>query len=61
MKQDRPSLTAYKVAMMRAAHQVLDTPKIFEVDYPATGMKASATECGKNLYTRLFDLRSHGL
>ena len=30
MKQDRPSLTAYKVAIMRAAHQILDNPKVFE-------------------------------
>lgn len=30
MKQKNPSLTAYKVAMMRAAHQVLDNPKVFE-------------------------------
>ncbi len=30
MKQDSPSLTAKKVAMMRAAHQILDNPKIFE-------------------------------
>ncbi len=30
MKQNSPSLTANKVAMMRAAHQILDNPKIFE-------------------------------
>ena len=30
MKQNCPSLTAYKVAMMRAAHQILDTPKVLE-------------------------------
>jgi methyltransferase (TIGR00027 family) len=30
MKQNRPSLTAYKVAIMRAAHQILDNPKVFE-------------------------------
>ena len=30
MKQDRPSLTAYKVAVMRAAHRILDNPKVFE-------------------------------
>jgi len=30
MKQNNPSLTAYKVAMMRAAHQILDNPKVFE-------------------------------
>ncbi len=30
MKQDRPSLTAHKVAMMRAAHQILDNPTVFE-------------------------------
>jgi methyltransferase (TIGR00027 family) len=36
MEQNFPSLTAYKVAMMRAAHQILDNPKVFEVDHPAT-------------------------
>jgi methyltransferase (TIGR00027 family) len=30
MKQNSPSLTAYKVAMMRAAHQILDNPRVFE-------------------------------
>ena len=30
MKQNNPSLTAYKVAMMRAVHQVLDIPKVFD-------------------------------
>ncbi len=30
MKQDHHSLTAYKVALMRAAHQVIDTPIVFE-------------------------------
>ncbi|MCF6248737.1 MAG: class I SAM-dependent methyltransferase [Desulfobacula sp.] len=30
MKQNCPSLTAKKVAVMRAAHQILDSPKIFE-------------------------------
>jgi O-methyltransferase involved in polyketide biosynthesis len=30
VKQNRPSLTAYKVAIMRAAHQILDNPKVFE-------------------------------
>jgi methyltransferase (TIGR00027 family) len=30
MKQNGPSLTARKVAMMRAAHQILDSPKVFE-------------------------------
>jgi len=30
MKQNSPSLTANKVAMMRAAHQIFDNPKIFE-------------------------------
>jgi len=30
MKQNSPSLTANKVAMMRATHQILDNPKIFE-------------------------------
>ena len=30
MEQNNPSLTAYKVAMMRATHQVLDNPKVLE-------------------------------
>jgi methyltransferase (TIGR00027 family) len=30
MKQNSPSLTAYQSALMRAAHQVLDDPKVFE-------------------------------
>jgi methyltransferase (TIGR00027 family) len=30
MKQNSSSLTANKVAMMRAAHQLLDNPKVFE-------------------------------
>jgi methyltransferase (TIGR00027 family) len=30
MKEDRPSLTAQRVAMRRAAHQLLDDPKVFD-------------------------------
>jgi O-methyltransferase involved in polyketide biosynthesis len=30
MKQNCPSITAHKVAMMRAAHQIFDNPKVFE-------------------------------
>lgn len=30
MKEDRPSATAQRVAMRRAAHQLLDDPKIFD-------------------------------
>ena len=30
MKQNSPSVTAYKVAVMRAAHQLIDNPKIFQ-------------------------------
>jgi methyltransferase (TIGR00027 family) len=30
MEQNNPSLTAYKVAMMRAIHQVLDHPRVLE-------------------------------
>ena len=30
MKPNRPSLTAHRVAMMRAAHQILDRPLVFE-------------------------------
>jgi methyltransferase (TIGR00027 family) len=30
MQEDRPSKTAFRVALRRAAHQVLDDPKVFE-------------------------------
>lgn len=30
MKQDRPSQTAYRVAISRAAHQILDDPKVLD-------------------------------
>jgi methyltransferase (TIGR00027 family) len=30
MKADRPSATAYRVAMRRAAHQILDEPKVLD-------------------------------
>jgi methyltransferase (TIGR00027 family) len=30
MKEDRPSVTAERVAMRRAAHQLLDDPKVFD-------------------------------
>ena len=30
MNEDRPSVTAYRVALRRAAHQILDDPKVFE-------------------------------
>jgi methyltransferase (TIGR00027 family) len=30
MKEDRPSATAQRVAMLRAAHQLLDDPKVFD-------------------------------
>jgi methyltransferase (TIGR00027 family) len=30
VEQNSPSLTAHRVAMMRAAHQILDSPKVFE-------------------------------
>jgi methyltransferase (TIGR00027 family) len=30
MEPDRPSLTAHRVAMARAAHQILDNPRVFE-------------------------------
>jgi len=30
VKQNTPSLTAYKIAIMRAAHQIFDNPKVFE-------------------------------
>jgi O-methyltransferase involved in polyketide biosynthesis len=30
MKENRPSATAQRVAMRRAAHQLLDDPKVFD-------------------------------
>jgi len=30
MKEDRPSATAQRVAVLRAAHQILDNPKVFD-------------------------------
>jgi methyltransferase (TIGR00027 family) len=30
MEPNRPSLTAHRVAMLRAAHQILDVPRVFE-------------------------------
>src|SRR6478672_11057594 len=30
MQDDRPSATAYRVALRRAAHQILDDPKVFD-------------------------------
>jgi methyltransferase (TIGR00027 family) len=30
MQDDKPSVTAYRVALRRAAHQVLDEPKVFD-------------------------------
>ncbi len=30
MKEDRPSATARRVAIRRAAHQLLDDPKVFD-------------------------------
>ena len=30
MHDDRPSKTAFRVALRRAAHQVLDDPRVFE-------------------------------
>ena len=30
MKPNRPSATAYRVAMMRAAHQILDRPLVLD-------------------------------
>ena len=30
MQDDRPSVTAYRVALRRAAHQILDDPKVLD-------------------------------
>ena len=41
MKEDCPSATAQRVAMYRAAHQVLDNPTVFDnpLEFRILGMK----------------------
>ena len=59
MKPGSHSLTAYHVAMMRAAHQVLDTPKVFDdpIALRIVGSRgASEIRSGK----RRFKTRLHG-
>ena len=43
MKDDSPSRTAYGVAMSRAAHQILDSPRLFEDPVALTLMGPKAT------------------
>jgi methyltransferase (TIGR00027 family) len=43
MKEDSPSRTAYGVAMSRAAHQILDVPRVFEDPVALTLMGPKVT------------------
>jgi methyltransferase (TIGR00027 family) len=58
MNQDRPSLTAHQVAMIRAAHQVLDNPKVFEdpmaLDIVGTQGASSIRSGRRKFETRLY-------
>jgi methyltransferase (TIGR00027 family) len=49
MNEDRPSRTAYRVAMRRAAHQILDVPKVFEdpLALPILGPEGEARLCAE--------------
>jgi methyltransferase (TIGR00027 family) len=44
MHEDRPSKTAFRVALRRAAHQVLDDPKVFEDPYALAIVGATPEE-----------------
>jgi methyltransferase (TIGR00027 family) len=58
MKQNSRSLTAYKVAIMRAAHQALDNPKVFE---DPIALKVIGTQGHYEIYSekRKFKTRLH--
>lgn len=58
MKQNSPSLTAYKVTMMRAAHQILDNPKVFE-DPIALRIVGTQGDCEIHSEERKFKTRLH--
>jgi methyltransferase (TIGR00027 family) len=58
MKQNSPSLTAYKAAMMRAAHQILDNPKVFE-DPIALRIVGTQGDCEIYSEERKFKTRLH--
>jgi methyltransferase (TIGR00027 family) len=48
MHEDRPSKTAFRVALRRAAHQVLDDPKVFDDPLAMAIVGASAGELRSN-------------
>jgi methyltransferase (TIGR00027 family) len=48
MKQNRPSLTAQKVAIMRAAHQIFDNPKVFE---DPIALSIVGTQCASDIHS----------
>jgi methyltransferase (TIGR00027 family) len=58
MNEDRLSLTAQQVAMIRAAHQVLDNPKVFEdpmaLDILGTQGASKIRSRGRKFETRLY-------
>ena len=58
MKQNSASLTAKKVAVMRAAHQVIDNPKIFE-DPLALSIIGTQGVCEIHSAKRKFKTRLH--
>lgn len=58
MKQNRPSLSAHKVAVMRAAHQVLDKPKVFE-DMIALRIVGNRGDSNIQFEKRQFETRLH--
>ncbi len=59
MKSDRPSKTAYQTALLRAAHQVLDNPKVFE-DPMALRIVGTQGESRIRLGKSLFKTRLSG-
>src|SRR4029077_12503452 len=48
MREDRPSKTAFRVALRRAAHQILDDPKVFADPLALSIVGASAEELRSN-------------
>ena len=59
MKQDSPSLSAHKVALMRAAHQLLDDPKVFD-DPMALRIVGNPGDLDIQLEERKFKTRLYG-
>ena len=58
MKNNSPSLTAYSVALMRAAHQILDNPRVFE-DPMALRIVGAQGESEIRADKRKFETRLH--